>query len=198
MVDSFIKPTGEVIVLNPKDLTNQSLKGKEVKLELRKYWSKEFIQQTINNIQNPEHKILMQFMWYTGVRITETISITKGDINFKNHTMTIKWLKSRKYEYRIVPIRPEIKQLLELYTAYMNLSDKVFPISRQRAWQIYQKYFNGNPHQMRHSFAVNWLRGGNDIIMLHRILGHSNVQTTMEYLKIVPQDQGKALMQVEF
>jgi len=143
--------------------------------------------------------MLLQFMWYTGVRISEAISVTKGDIDFTNFVMNIRWLKSRKYKYRIVPLRPEIKQLLELYTAYMNQPDIVFKISRQRAWQIYRKYFDkGHPHQMRHSFAVNWLRSGMDIVTLHRILGHSRIQTTMLYLKIVPVDQGKELMKVQF
>jgi len=51
---------------------------------------------------------------------------------------------------------------------------------------------------LRHSFAVNWLRCGGEIDVLHRILGHSKIQTTMEYLKIVPRDQGKALMGIDF
>jgi integrase/recombinase XerD len=198
MDESFINEFKEVTVLKPKDLTNSVPLGKEVKKELCQYWDRDFVNQTINSIENPEHRILMQFMWYTGIRISEVINLTKGDIDFKNYTMTIRWLKSKKYKYRIVPIRPEIKQLLELYTAYKNTVDRVFPISRQRAWQIYQKYFDGHPHQMRHSFAVNWLRSGNDVITLHRILGHSKVQTTMEYLKIVPLDQGKELMKVQF
>lgn len=57
---------------------------------------------------------------------------------------------------------------------------------------------NGHPHQFRHSFAVNWLRNNGDIIILHRILGHTKIQTTMEYLKIVPTDQGKELLKINF
>lgn len=71
-------------------------------------------------------------------------------------------------------------------------------MTRQRAWQLTQKYLGGHPHQLRHSFAVNWLRSGGEIVVLHRMLGHSKVQTTMEYLKIVPTDQGKELLKIQF
>jgi integrase/recombinase XerD len=112
--------------------------------------------------------------------------------------MKVKWLKSRKYHERIVPIHPELRNLLQLYTASMKADDKVFPMSRQRAWQLTKKYLNGNPHKIRHSFAVNWLKCEGDVYILHKILGHSKIQTTMVYLDIVPIDQGKELMKITF
>jgi len=57
---------------------------------------------------------------------------------------------------------------------------------------------NGHPHQFRHSFAVNWLRCGGELVVLSRMLGHSNIQSTMEYLKIVPLDVGKELLKIQF
>lgn len=95
-------------------------------------------------------------------------------------------------------MHPMLRDILQLYSAPAKQEDRIFPISRQRAWQIVKKYMDGNPHKLRHSFAVNWLRSGRDLVILHRMLGHTKVQTTMEYLKIVPIDQGKELMQVEF
>ena len=80
----------------------------------------------------------------------------------------------------------------------MKSEDIVFPISRQRAWKISRRYLGGSPHTVRHSFAVNWLRHGGDIVILKNILGHSKIETTMEYLKIVPIDQGKELLKVRF
>ena len=168
------------------------------KREYAKYWDKNYINQKIEMVNNHQHKMLLIFLWYSGVRITEAVSLRKQDIDFEHYVMQVRWLKSRKYNHRIVPIHPELRRLLQLYTATFKAEDKVFPITRQRAWQITKKYLNGHPHQLRHSFAVNWLRCDGDIVTLHRILGHSKIQTTMEYLKIVPNDLGKELIKISF
>lgn len=182
-------------VSRDKDLTNHSI---YVKKDIRKYWDKEQINNMINNIDNYKHKMLMKFLWMSGVRITEALNLKKQDIDFKAYLMKVKWLKSRKWNERVVPIHPTLKESLELYVAALNGLDKVFPISRQRAWQLTKKYLKGHPHQLRHSFAVHWLKSGGDITILHRILGHSKIQTTMEYLKVVPVDQGKELIKIQF
>lgn len=169
-----------------------------VKSEPPKYWSRETINAKLEVIGNYKDKMLLTFLWMSGVRITEAISLKKQDINLKDHLMVVKWLKSRKYQNRVVPLHPRLKDMMELYTAQMNQDELVFPYSRQRAWQIVKRWTDGHPHQFRHSFAVNWLKSGGDVYILSRILGHSKIQTTMEYLKIVPMDQGKELLKVDF
>ena len=188
------KQTQEIEVFKPQDLTKSAQSVKE----LPKYWDKGYIVEKVEQVQNYQHKMLLLFLWYSGVRITEAVNLQKQDIDFNNYTMKVKWLKSRKYKHRIVPMHPELRNLLQLYVASLKAEDRVFPITRQRAWQLTQQYLNGHPHQLRHSFAVNWLRCNGDIVILHRILGHSKIQTTMEYLKIVPIDQGKELIKISF
>jgi len=193
--EEFKKKGGDLIIPSKQDLTKTP---QLVKKDFAKYWDKEYIHERMTRIENTSHRMLMQFLWMSGVRITEAVNLRKKDIDFENYVMTVRWLKSRKYKYRNVPIHPNLLDVLRVYTAPMKAEDKVFPITRQRAWQLTKKYFNGHPHQMRHSFAVNWLRCKGDIIILHRILGHSKVQTTMEYLKIVPIDQGEELIKIQF
>jgi len=195
MQEDIYKENQIIEISNNTDLTKTYQK---VKSDLPKYWDKAFINSTINNIKNPRHQILFRFLWLSGVRISECINIKKQDIDFDNYTLNLKWLKSRKYNYRTAPMHPTLRNFLQLYTASIKENDFVFPISRQRAWQLTQKYFEGNPHQFRHSFAVNWLRGKGDIFILSKVLGHSKIQTTMEYLKIVPIDQGKELLKISF
>jgi len=184
------------IIPSNKNLTNTSQKEKLKNLIL--YWDKEYINECINNITNTQDRVFITTLWLSGIRISECISLTKKNIYFKDYMMKVKWLKSRKYKERVLPVHPRLKDILLIYTAGMNEEDKLFPFTRQRGYQITQKWLRGNPHKIRHSFAVNWLRSNADIIMLHRILGHSKVQTTMEYLKIVPIDQGKELLKVNF
>ncbi len=40
-----------------------------------------------------------------------------------------------------------------------------------------------HPHQLRHSFAVEWVRSGGDIRTLQVLLGHENMETTERYLQ---------------
>jgi integrase len=184
-------------VLNSKDLTIP-IGNVNPKKDLQKYWTKEEIDYKLALINNYKHKMLIIFLWMSGVRVSEAITLKKNDIDFANQVMTVQWLKSRKWNKRVVPLHPLLKNILEVYTAPLKESDKVFPFSRQRAWQICKKHLGGHPHQLRHSFAVHLLRNGTDIVILHRLLGHSSIQTTMEYLKIVPVDQGKELTKINF
>lgn len=185
----------DIDVLSHKDLTKAT---QSVKRDITPYWDKETLNAKIDTITNHKDKMFIIFLWYSGVRVTEAVTLRKQDIDFKNYTMRLRWLKSRKYNERVAPIHPQLKELLQLYTAPMRQEDKVFNFTRQRAYQITTKWLGGNPHKIRHSFAVNWLRCNGDIVTLHRILGHSKIQTTMEYLKIVPIDQGKELIKISF
>lgn len=182
-------------ILKRQDLT---ISSQSVKTDLIPYWDRQELNHMIDNINNHEHQMLIKFLWMSGVRVTEAVSLRKQDINFEHYTITVRWLKSRKYKQRVVPLHPILRDLLKLYTATMKTEDRVFPLSRQRAWQICQKHLGGKTHKLRHSFAVNWLRCNGDLTTLHRVLGHSKIQTTMEYLKIVPIDQGKELIKIQF
>lgn len=196
---TVLPPTKENLTIRAETVNELVPWNKEgYKQEIPQYWDRDEVNRLLDTVENYKHKMLLQFLWLSGVRVTEAVSLKKKDIDFKNHVMRVKWLKSRKYKERVVPIHPILKQILELYTAPMNRDHFVFPYSRQNAWQICKKWVGGNPHKFRHSFAVNWLRQEGDIVILHRILGHSKIQTTMEYLKIVPLDQGKELLKIKF
>ena len=195
MNDSFINNGTEIINRENQDLTKMT---ESVKLDIPKYWERDYINARLNDIQNGQHRMLFFLLWRSGIRITEALSIKKSDLDFQNYIMTVRWLKSRKYLVRKVPMHPTLKEVLQAYVGSLKADDKLFPFTRQRAWQLSKQYFEGSPHQFRHSFAVNWLRCGCDIFILSRILGHSDIRTTQEYLKIVPIEQGKELLKVEF
>ena len=178
-----------------KSLTISSEREKQ---DIPKYLTADEINQRLSQMKAGQDMMLITFLWLSGVRISEAVSLKKGDIDFNSNLMTVRWLKSRKYKNRVVPIHRRLSGLLKFYVGNMNQEDIVFPISRQRAFQITKQHLNCSPHQLRHSFAVNWLKHNGDIVVLHRILGHSKIQTTMEYLKIVPIDQAKELDKIKF
>jgi integrase/recombinase XerD len=146
-----------------------------------------------------KEKMLLTTMWLTGLRVTEVIGIRKADINWGDDLMRVRWLKNRRYYERIMAIKPELKELLHLYTIKLKAEDRIFPISRQRVHQIIKKYDKkAHSHTFRHSFSVNCLKEGMSLPVLSRLLGHSDIKTTMQYLKIVPVDQAKELKEVSF
>lgn len=197
MADSeYISGVPAVPVRAGQELTKYA--GTVKRDELPKYWERDYVNAQLARIADHRHQMLLRYLWMSGVRITEALSLRRQDCNFSAYTMTVRWLKSRKYLTRVVPMHPRLRDILQVYTATMKAEDRVFPMTRQRAWQLVQKYFDGNPHKFRHSFAVNWLRSGGDIVTLHKILGHSKIETTMIYLQIVPVDQGRELLKVDF
>ena len=38
------------------------------------------------------------------------------------------------------------------------------------------------PHVLRHTFALRYMLNGGDVFSLQRIMGHSNIQSTMIYV----------------
>ena len=188
----------DIEVLEPKELTNHL---GFVKQGVRKYLDKDEVNEALDRIKNPREKMLLSTMWMTGLRVSEVISIRKRDIDFKNRTMNVRWLKSRKYHDRIIPIKNELCQMLQLYSADMSLDERIFNCTRQWVYTIVQRNLQTGPHALRHSFAVNFLRQSDSphaLVTLKELLGHKKIQTTMEYLKIVPSDMARELEKVNF
>lgn len=186
----------EVVIFNPQNLTKGEINVK--RKDLPKYIHADTIKEKLQQINNNSDRMLIIFLWMTGCRISEALGVLKKDIDLQNDTIQLRWLKSRKYNYRNIPMHPQLKQLLSFYLAPLKADDKVFGFTRQRAFQITQRWLGASPHKLRHSFAVHYLRSGGELYDLHLLLGHSKIQTTMEYTKIVPKDLAKELNKVMF
>lgn len=196
MSDTRYISAGELEVLPAEK--NLTITQENVKMPARKYMTPDIIRDKMDSMPAGPARMLCTFLWKTGVRISEALCVTKRDVDCRNAVIRIRWLKSRKYVERNIPMHPSLKEQLAFYIAPLNLEEKLFPFSRQRAHQITTQWFQKSPHVFRHSFAVNWIRCGGDLAILSRYMGHARVQETMEYLKIVPVDQGKELLKVQF
>jgi len=190
MNELLINQNTNIDILSKQDLSKP--------IQKVKYWERDYINSKLDIISNKSHKTFFMFLWRTGCRVSEAIGVRLRDVDFVNYTVTIRWLKKRKYETRIIPLHPELRNILDYYVTNLKHDDRLFNFSRQRADQISRKYFNGSCHKFRHSFAVNWLRSGGDLYLLSRMLGHSSVKVTETYLQIVPIDIGKELIKVQF
>jgi len=130
---------------------------------------------------------IILFLYATGVRVSELISIKKSDI--EQNWIRILYAKGSKQ--RIVPIAPiALKALDEYLNNRKHSSDTLFlnylgkPLSRISIFKITQKYYAVSPHVFRHSYATSLILGGADLMVVSELLGHSNVETTQVYTHI--------------
>ena len=195
MDDSFIK--GEVVPVPLKDADLTIPQG-NVKRELPVYLEADFIDSVIERMPPGVHRMLITFLWMTGVRVSEALAVRVRDLDFANFTARIRWLKSRRWNERVIPIHPDLAAVLRFYAAAMRADDLLFPISRVRAFQVCKRWLGVSPHKLRHSFAVHYLRSGGRIEDLRRLLGHSSLRVTMVYLRIVPSDLAVELRKIKF
>lgn len=130
--------------------------------------------------------LIIRFMFYTGLRNSEVCELRVDDIDFKNNIINVKNTKSKVD--RIVPIinneiKKEIKEWIEKHGG-----EKVFDVSDGLIRDIFSKLKRESnitkdftPHIMRHSCAKHLIRLGVDVTIVQRILGHSDINTTMLY-----------------
>ena len=45
-----------------------------------------------------------------------------------------------------------------------------------------------NPHRFRHTFASDMITAGVSLPALMQLMGHANIQTTLVYMQLTPQD----------
>lgn len=137
----------------------------------------------------------------TGIRFEEALSLKTNDVDFDN--LVIKIL-GKGNKHRLVPMSVELRKILYKYKQ-KNRFDIFFPSSKgekliQR--NIYRDMkllaaklgitgVRVSPHTFRHTFALQYLKGGGDLFTLSRILGHTNIATTQIYLRSMGIEQIK-------
>ncbi len=130
---------------------------------------------------------LILFLYASGARISEALSVTKSDI--QNGWLTIRYAKGEKE--RVVPLAPVALEAIDKYIENMDMRSSTLwvnyrgePLSRISAYNITRKYLGVSPHVLRHSFASALILGGADLRVVQELLGHSSLVTTQIYTHI--------------
>jgi site-specific recombinase XerD len=101
---------------------------------------------------------------------------------------TAKIFVSKTKEERMIVYTEKTKDALKEYFDSEEETENAFNINSnavQQRFKDFKKYFpdiNFHAHTFRHSFAVNCLRKGVDLLTVSRLLGHRNTTTTERYL----------------
>ncbi|MFQ6033086.1 MAG: tyrosine-type recombinase/integrase, partial [Candidatus Zixiibacteriota bacterium] len=143
-------------------------------------------------------KAILEFLYATGVRISELIKTKRKDI--LPEVELVRVIGKRQKE-RIIPIGKNALESLEKYLRevrpqlanqtsedFLFLNRRGRPFSRMGLWKILRKYVNRagikkkvSPHTIRHSFATHLLEGGADLRAVQEMLGHADISTTQMY-----------------
>lgn len=157
------------------------------------------------------NKAVFEFLYATGLRISELINLKLTDINFNE--MLIRVMGKGKKE-RIVPFNSHAKGILLRYLAgarekfkkeneYVFLNNRGRRITARAIEQIlqtaYSKVMESNkhvyPHLFRHSFATHLLQRGANLRVIQELLGHSSLSTTEKYTSLNYEDLLKVYRQ---
>lgn len=150
-----------------------------------------------------KHKILIGLLYGCGLRCMEVRSVQLKDLDFDRKQLKVVQGKGKKDRY--VPLSEHLIRGLKKYIEAEKPQDFLFNgkpngsaggdfdsrySQRGVQWAVkevakaagVQKEVH--THTLRHSYATHLLEDGMDIITLKNLLGHENIETTLDYLQI--------------
>lgn len=144
------------------------------------------------------NKALLELMYATGLRISETITLEFKNIDTEACILRVMGKGSKE---RIVPINDYALNALDIYLKeyrpslvkrsennYLFLNNHGGMLTRQGVFKMIKSEClkkgidkNISPHTLRHTFATHLLENGADLRIIQELLGHSDIQTTQIY-----------------
>jgi site-specific recombinase XerD len=160
----------------------------------RQYLSEEEVNQFVNAIQHDLARLVAQTLYYTGMRISECLSLEVEDVNLEDNLIHIRHGKGNKD--RFVPINSKLKELLVDYKKnWRVVSDNFFAtrisgaLSPTRVAKVFSDTRKSlgwkkqvTAHILRHSFASKLVKNDVHLVKISKLLGHSSLKTTSIYV----------------
>jgi len=159
-------------------------------------------------MKNDRDRLLVRILWETGLRVSEAIGVTLGDVGRDG----IRVLGKGRKERVVFVLEGLISSILfYAHERGMGRNDYLFPsrkgghITKQRVDQILKQAARDvglervpHAHLFRHGYAINFLNCGGRLDALQEQLGHSNINTTRIYLRLTDDDIKREVGKVVF
>jgi site-specific recombinase XerD len=139
-----------------------------------------------------------------GLRSREVLALDVQDVLASETTLRV---HGKGGKVRMLPLAPDILQLLHVYVEVerpAQAGSALFVSLKGRArggrmtpagLRSLFRHHRGstgvtlaNPHRFRHTFASDMLTAGVSLPALMQLMGHANIQTTLVYIQLTPQD----------
>lgn len=189
-INPAIKFKGPKVSINPPEVLSLS--------EINKILD----QPNTNTILGIRDKAMLEFLYATGVRVSELLNIKLNDLFLDEEIIRVFGKGSKE---RLVPIGSHAIHWLTLYLnkvrpilekkpisgTYVFLNSRGKKLSRMGFFKILKEYASQakvekkvHPHTIRHSFATHLLERGADIRIVQELLGHAKISTTQIYTHV--------------
>ena len=147
---------------------------------------------------------IVGLMLLHGLRSCEVLALNREDVQFPDSQIRVLGKGKR---IRVLPLARESVELLDHYLslerpplcgqalfvclkgpARGNRMTSAGLRSLFRHHRRTTSVTKANPHRFRHTFALDMMRAGISLPALMQLMGHAQIQTTLVYLHITPQD----------
>jgi site-specific recombinase XerD len=147
---------------------------------------------------------LVGLLLLNGLRSCEVLTLELEDLLLSEAQVRV---HGKRGKVRLLPLAPETIQLLDCYVkterpltnsarVFVSLKGKARgkPMTKAGLRSLFRHHRaqtgvrKANPHRFRHTFGTDMIRAGVSLPALQRLMGHSDVETTMLYVQISPQD----------
>ena len=148
--------------------------------------------------------VMTNFLFSTGVRQRSMMHIKVKDVDFDNNVVHVNVTKNRNP--LIIPLNYTMVNILVEYLKYRQhkseddyLFCNVFgqQLVRSTCYHMLYEYNKRRGvqttgiHRYRHTFAKQWILNGGNVVSLSRLLGHSSLEITQNYIHLLVSDIAK-------
>ncbi|HLC64960.1 MAG TPA: site-specific tyrosine recombinase/integron integrase [Candidatus Nanoarchaeia archaeon] len=152
--------------------------------------TKQQIKSMMQTTENIRHRLIIEILYSSGIRLSELLNLKVEDISFESNTIRVRDGKGAKDRLTLIGknTAAKIKSLFDSGLIFRGRKGRcsgksvqlVISNAAKRAG-IKQKV---TPHMLRHSFATHLLESGVDIRYIQSLLGHERLATTQIYTRV--------------
>jgi integrase/recombinase XerD len=147
---------------------------------------------------------IVGLMLLHGLRSCEVLALNREDVQLPESQIRV---LGKGKKIRVLPLARESVELLNHYLSLERpphcghalfvclkgpaRGNRMTPAGLRSLFRHHRKtsrVTNANPHRFRHTFALDMMRAGISLPALMQLMGHAQIQTTLVYLQITPQD----------
>jgi integrase len=163
--------------------------------EVARFWS---------SFRTSRDLAIVGLMLLQGLRTAEVLALNLDDALLSEAQLRV---RGKGNKFRFLPLAPETVQLLEHYlhlerpnpcsaALFVSLKGRargarMTPAGLRSLFRHHRQTTSiklANPHRFRHTFASDMIRAGMSLPALMKLMGHSDIQTTLHYVQVTPQD----------
>src|SRR6266478_491546 len=163
--------------------------------EVARFWS---------SFRTSRDLAIVGLMLLQGLRSAEVLALNRDDVLLSEAQLRV---RGKGNKFRFLPLAPETIQLLNHYVRlerpnpcsaalFVSLKGRArgtrMTAAELRSLFRYHRQTTSiqlaNPHRFRHTFASDMVRAGMSLPALMQLMGHSDIQTTLHYVQVTPQD----------